>query len=518
MNVNQELWASFWCGVLHKLIHEELSLKERQEEFCALSKKEYKCPNGKIRTYSESTLRRRLKGFEKNRLQGLLRKGRSDKNNSRKISTEVIETLIELKKDLPTRSAEVLNHMLRERTGHTIARSTLYRHLKIAGATRLKLGVLGKKIRKRWTSDHVHDTWVGDFSEGVFVLHNGEIVQTHLSAFIDAHSRYVIVGRYYLRQNLAVLEDSLLRALAVHGAPLAIYLDNAKVYRSRAYRLMCAEFGIKAIYRTPRDPAGGGLIERFIKTVQDQFESEARPQEIMSLEELNKKFSAWLDIAYHDHIHSEIGQTPRDRLMSRKGPIRRVELNRVSGFFMSREERTVNHIYSDVSLDNRRYRVDAKYRGDRVEVHFDPFSDLGKVHIFDLDGNELCEGIFWEREIDRSDESKPEVQKKPKHSLLDDLSAKQKRNLSQSYEDIDYRKALSTRSFNFTPFVTALAKGMKLKGELSAFDAGSLEILRNFWNTHANLLPKDLQLVFTLSESTDLATILFRLQLILKES
>jgi putative transposase len=55
------------------------------------------------------------------------------------------------------------------------------------------------------------------------------MVPTHLSAFIDCHSRYVVEARYYLRQNLDILIDSLIRAFSVHGAPLELYLDYVKL-------------------------------------------------------------------------------------------------------------------------------------------------------------------------------------------------------------------------------------------------------------------------------------------------
>jgi len=83
----------------------------------------------------------------------------------------------------------------------------------------LKLGVAKTKVRKRWSRDHTHDLWVGDFEEGPYILVGKEILPTYLCAFIDCSSRYVIEARYYLRQNLDILIDSLLRALAKHGAP-----------------------------------------------------------------------------------------------------------------------------------------------------------------------------------------------------------------------------------------------------------------------------------------------------------
>lgn len=37
------------------------------------------------------------------------------------------------------------------------------------------------------------------------MLDRGEAVRTHLSGWIDCHSRYLIEGRYYFRENLDIL-------------------------------------------------------------------------------------------------------------------------------------------------------------------------------------------------------------------------------------------------------------------------------------------------------------------------
>jgi len=43
------------------------------------------------------------------------------------------------------------------------------------------------------------------------VLAGDQAVPTHLSAFIDCHSRYVVEARYYLRENLDILLDLLIQ-------------------------------------------------------------------------------------------------------------------------------------------------------------------------------------------------------------------------------------------------------------------------------------------------------------------
>ena len=62
---------------------------------------------------------------------------------------------------------------------------------------------------------------------GPLVIHRGEAVKTHLAAWIDCHSRYVVQARYYLKENLDILVDSLLRAWGSHGASREVYADCA---------------------------------------------------------------------------------------------------------------------------------------------------------------------------------------------------------------------------------------------------------------------------------------------------
>lgn len=212
MQSKDEKWALFWCKLLDSVIFGEIDKVEINRYLRSVCEKEYIFPDGKCKKPSLSTLRRKLNKFKKGGFKKLARKRRNDKGKIRACTQEVLDKAIELKKEQPFRSDDTINRFLEDLYGKTIPKSTLYRHLKLAGATKLKLGIIKKKVRKRWTREHTHDLWVGDFQEGPYVLVNNEVLPTYLSLFIDCHSRFVVEGRYYLRQTLDVLIDSLLRA------------------------------------------------------------------------------------------------------------------------------------------------------------------------------------------------------------------------------------------------------------------------------------------------------------------
>lgn len=511
MKQKDEKWAVFWCGLLHPVLFEEIDAAETNQYLKSLAKKEVVFPDGRPGKPSMSTLRRKLNRYRRQGFDALARKPRADRGQSRAVAPEVLAFAAELKREQPLRSHKAINRFLKERFGVTAKKSTLYRHLRNAGATRLKLGIAAHPVRKRWTREHTHDLWVGDFEEGPYVLVDGEAAPTHLSAFIDCHSRYVVEARYYLRQSLDILIDSLLRAFAVHGVPKQLYLDNAKVYHANALKAACCRLHINLLHRPPHDAPPGGLIERFFGTVQGGFEAEARSGDILPLERLNRAFSAWLEVDYQQAVHSETLKTPKDRYATGLTAIRQVELSLAHASFMRKEQRTVHRDFSDIQLEKRFYRVDQKLRGDKVEVRYDPFGLLGMVQIYSLEGVYLGEGALHHRESGE----RPRMDHascKPKHNYLDLLVNEHEKQLQATSCGIDYRKAIKQRPWPFSEFAKTFARLMGKQGGLSALDAGELEALKKLYNRDAALDARRLERAFAKAQHKTIPYVAYELR------
>jgi len=480
LDKEQEKWAIFWCELLTPVIYNEIEPELTNRFLRLLTKTKICFPDGRVGKPSLSTLRRKLNRYQQGGFDALARKGRSDRGKSRNIAGEIIEKAIELKKEQPFRSTDTINRFLEEMFGATIPRATLYRHLKQANATRLKLGYLRKKVRKRWTRNHTHDLWVGDFADGPYVMEKGCVVPTYLSVFIDCHSRFTVEARYYFRENLDVLIDSLIRALSTHGAPLTLYVDRAKIYMANALRAACYRLNIKLLHRPPKDPSPGGLIERLIQTIQVQLETEIRAGDILSLEQLNRCLSAWLAVSYHKTIHSDTQQTPEKRYQKGLTVIRQVDMQKVIESFLQSVSRTVNRTFSDIQLERRFYRVDPKLRGDRVQVKYDPFSSWDTVKIYSLDGHYLASGTLYDRKA-RIPASPPQTRNKPKHNYTDLLIRQHKQILAQQTGTIDYRKLVQSRPWPFHQFAKTVAQLMGKKTGLADLSAGELEQLKKVY-------------------------------------
>ena len=519
MGATDEDWPVFWCSLLGPVLLGEIPERQRERYFQELSQQEHLLPNGQRKRISARTLRRQWQRFRAEGVQGLFRRRRSDRGKSRRDRESLLARAVELKKEQPYRSDEAINRILRAELGRTIPRSTLYRHLRQAGATRLKLGVSQTKVRCRWTRDRPNALWVGDFEHGPHVMHQGRSVKTHLSAWIDCHSRYIVEARYYVRENLDILIDSLLRAWGCHGASRELYVDNAKIYHANALKLACAQLNIKLLHRPPRDPPAGGLIERLFQTAQMQFEAEVRATDILTLDRLNELFVAWLGVAYHEHLHSETGQAPAQRYQQEPRWVRRVNLSEVLTFFHHREQRTVDRTHADVRIDNLFFAVDPKLRGDRVIVQYDPFGSGEEVLLYSLADEYLGRGRRYQRQKGSHPSPPPTVTPGPIEPLyLQYLEQEHRRTQEQRRrQGIDYQSARQGNVWSLPGFAAKLARLLGRKGGASALSTAEMEALAAFHARHDTVTEARLQQAFEQAESKTIPAILFHLQQLLDE-
>jgi len=119
-----------------------------------------------------------------------------------------------------------------------------------------------------------------------------------------------------------------------------------------------------------------------MKTIKNEFQSEAARAGFLTLEELNSALWAWIDVEYHCRNHSTTGEPPADRFVSGlPDDHRRVEdLAWFEALFLQREQRKVSK-YGIVKLEGNTYRTGAS-SGSSVEIRYDPF-DLREVWRFE---------------------------------------------------------------------------------------------------------------------------------------
>ncbi|GGW25865.1 hypothetical protein GCM10010339_95080 [Streptomyces alanosinicus] len=203
-------------------------------------------------------------------------------------------------------------------------------------------------------------------------------------AFIDNHSRAIVGHRFGFAEDTVRLAAALRPALGARGVPETIYVDNGSCFVDAWLLRACASLAIKLTHSKPGRPQGRGKIERFFRTVRDQFLVELddrRVGEIEHLTELNRLFAAWVETVYHRTVHTETGQAPIERwLRSIPKPLPLPSQADLREAFLWSEIRTVNKKSATVSLHSNTYDVDPMLVGMRVELVFDPF-DLTDIEV-----------------------------------------------------------------------------------------------------------------------------------------
>jgi len=133
----------------------------------------------------------------------------------------------------------------------------------------------------------------------------------------------------------------------------------------------------------PAQAQGRGKVERFFRTVREQFLVEiaspggpAAGTTVTDLAELNRLFSAWIQAGYHRTVHSETGQPLARWAAGVPQPLPLPSPAQLREAFLWSERRTVKKT-ATVSLHGNLYQVDASLVRCVIELVFDPFDLTG---------------------------------------------------------------------------------------------------------------------------------------------
>jgi transposase InsO family protein len=385
MDAKAEKLALFRYGVIAPLVLEALprgELTRRAEEIAA---RQYDIPDSQrisvsVDTLLEWALRYRNGGFD-----ALAPKPRQDRGQSRAITPQLAGLIERLKRENPHRTGMTLLRELAltsETNEPGVSASTLYRFLKQRGLTTRQL--LECTPHKKFEARFSNQIWQADMLFGPYVQRpSGGKMQVFLHAILDDASRLIPHAQFYPNQGLEACLDCLRQAIAARGVPLKLYIDNAKIYRSQQLARIAASLGILIVHTPPYQPEGRGKIERYFRTVRDQFLTNLDPKQSLSLEQLNDRYQAWLENVYHRSEHSALGAAPLTPLLRWQRDIEQIrqlppatELRRL---FFYRLHRRVRRDCTFL-LQNQYYEAPPQLTGQTVEVRFDPL-DAAEVEI-----------------------------------------------------------------------------------------------------------------------------------------
>lgn len=355
-----------------------LGARERGLVVRRIAGDEHPGPDGEPRAVSRNTLDRWIRAYRQHGLAGLHDRRRSDAGAVRR-RPDLVEEAARLRKEQPARSAAHIADMLVTRHGVRISERTLREQLARRGLARAELLRDGRTFG-RYEAGAPDERWIADVLVGPFVPWPKApgSVRARLFLIVDDHSRLVVHGRWVGNETLRAGQEVLHAAILRHGTPEILYTDNGAAYAGAELGRSCAVLGIRLVHSRPHAPQGRGKQERLNRVIRERFLLEAEQVGIGSLEELNDRFTAWVERWLNVRVHSETHESPMAR-HARAVP-RHPDPALLRSAFLWSAQRRVSRT-GTVSFAGNEYQVDASLRGRRIDLRYRP-EDLVTIEVW----------------------------------------------------------------------------------------------------------------------------------------
>jgi len=350
----------------------------------AVSQMTFTDEDGNPRQFTWRTIQTWYSRYQKHGVTVMENQTRSDKGKTRKVSLEMVQEAIDAVypkvHGAPKRA--VLYRLCLEQgllTRSLVAPNTFSRLVKQYDMLKHPTESENKQ-RLAFAKAHANQMWQADTLYGPCVQREGTSVQTRLIAFIDDASRVCCHGQFFPAENIDTLIEALRAAFYKRGVPDCLYVDNGSIYTSKEIIQICARVGCLLAHTPVRDGAAKGKIERFFRTVREQFL--CRQLDLSSLSALNQAFTHWVEESYNAQVHSILGMSPLDRFALDRGRVRFLPPNEANDeLFFVEEER---HVRTDNTFSFKALRWEApRHLPDRtVHVRFERKRPTQRVIVY----------------------------------------------------------------------------------------------------------------------------------------
>lgn len=365
----------FRYSLVAELTEPGVSMAERGWRAREMAGRVHEGPGGRRVTVSYSTLTRWRRRYEEGGFDALVPSARQP---APRTPAEVLAVAEALKREKPGRTAAQVRRILQQTAGWAPSDRTLQRLFERLELNRPAPGPEeDQRAFGRFECTRPNEMWTGDTLHGPVI--GGK--KSFLFAFIDDHSRAVMGARWSHHDDVVRMAAAFRPALQARGVPQRAYLDNGSPFVDAWLLRACGVLGVKLIHSRPGKPGGRGKIERFFRTVREQFLVEAGDGKgIADLAQMNRLFQAWLETVYHQQVHSETRQAPAARWQKATPAERAVpEPALLREAFLWSERRKADKT-GLVRMHGNVYQVDAWLAGRMVELLFDPF-DLDRIEV-----------------------------------------------------------------------------------------------------------------------------------------
>ena len=364
-------------GIISSLLHKDADGQTLAERLAQASKQNWIHPSGRIVHLSADTLRHWIYRYRRESVAGLSDRVRSDRGTTG-IPLQVQEELRKLRALNPQFTTGRLVRILSEAgalKGAGCSQSAIYRFAKSQGLRRVPVGAQAVKEARAFGYAEFGNMWTADFLHGPKVRVGRMMHKTYLLAIIDDASRFVVSAKFFWAEGTESLLDGLSMAVRRFGVPQKFYTDNGSAFRSDHLKLVAARLGMHLPHTPAYRPQGRGKIERFFRTVRDQW----LPTEAGSIETLNKALGDWLE-GYHNRIHGSLGESPLRRRLSIGQAVKEISAvtNIERMFYLQADKKVARN--GTVSLLKKTFEIKNSLPGSFVTVFYLPWN-LSEIYV-----------------------------------------------------------------------------------------------------------------------------------------
>ena len=275
---------------------------------------------------SRQTLHAWLARYEAEGLEGLADRSHRPRSCPHQLPAEVEALALELRRSRPYWGARRLARELGKRgVDPAPSESAVYRALLRAGVVDGRPRRRRRENWKRWERSAPNELWQLDVVGG-FLLADGTTAKALTG--VDDHSRFCVSARLMPRERTQPVCDAFADALRRHGVPQQVLTDNGKVFTGRfaqppvevLFDRICRENGIEHLLTQPRSPTTTGKVERFHRTLRDEFDT---TQVFRTIKVAQQALDEWVADYNTRREHSSIGDlTPAVRFLAGETPQR----------------------------------------------------------------------------------------------------------------------------------------------------------------------------------------------------
>jgi putative transposase len=381
----------FRHGIIGRLVSCQLDHGGLAEELRRLAEERVRPPgSARTRTYSVPTLERWLYAYRRSGLAGLVPRARSDRGRGREIDPETRKLLCDIRREHPSASVPLILRTLRAdgRLNDKVKAGMVRRFYREQGLDKIsQRDGKGPTTRLKWQAERPDALWHGDVCHGPTLTIAGRKTPVRIHALLDDASRYIVAFAVEQDEKEETMLRLLVRALRLHGAPDALYLDNGATYRGDALRLCCARLEVSLLHARPYDAQARGKMERFWRTLRESVLDYLG--EVATLDDIAARIQAFLDKHYHPAPHAGLmGRAPVLVYAPGQRELDTLSEARLRAALTVRQKRRV-HRDTTLSIRGRLYELDHGYLAGRTVTVAYCLLDDPPAPVVELEGQRI---------------------------------------------------------------------------------------------------------------------------------